>query len=45
MVPPGEVFPVAKKAVVRDFRTRGDRWESDFIWNTNWKEQVRGHDG
>ena len=40
LLPPGQVWPVAKKAVKRDFKDRGDRWESDFIWNTNWKEQV-----
>ncbi len=34
-----EVYPV-KRRLDNDVTKRGGRYQSDFIWNTNWKDKV-----
>jgi hypothetical protein len=36
-----EVYPV-KSGLDTDVTKRGGRYQSDFIWNTNWKDKVGG---
>eukprot|EP01026_Neomeris_dumetosa_P004899 TRINITY_DN11336_c0_g1_i2.p1 TRINITY_DN11336_c0_g1~~TRINITY_DN11336_c0_g1_i2.p1 ORF type:complete len:372 (-),score=42.29 TRINITY_DN11336_c0_g1_i2:57-1172(-) len=38
--PNAEVYTPAKLKKVKDITQRGDRYTSDFIWNTNWQEQL-----
>ncbi len=35
-----EVYALKNKGQDLTKRPKGDRYQSDFIWNTNWLEQV-----
>jgi hypothetical protein len=34
------VYPIRSSLQKKDVTKRGGRYESDFIWNTNWAEQA-----
>lgn len=38
--PKAEVYPIRSSLQNKDVTKRGGRYESDFIWNTNWAEQL-----